>query len=157
MENNHFRPVALPGVGAMDTLPCKNPFRDQKESDRYFASHVTARQTLRRSAARCVGEGDSRRLKTDRHIENRVAEATKNFRSQIATSDNSILKAVILKPCTESTGEPGVVIISFEYEWAKLLCSPHLPEFARCYRLVVSPTWTPPHSTLNCLFPKIFP
>lgn len=68
-----------------------------------------------------------------------------------------IRKAAILKPYNAETGEPGVVFISFEYEWAKLLGARNLEAFSKQYLLVVSPTWTPPHSAVNCLFPQIFP
>jgi len=72
-------------------------------------------------------------------------------------SDGVIRKAAILKPYDDATGERGVIFISFEYEWAKLLAATNLEEFARRYHLVVSPTWTPPHSALNWLFPEIWP
>lgn len=71
--------------------------------------------------------------------------------------DDSIQKAVILKPYDERTQERGVVFVSFEYQWARLLDARNMKEFARRYQLVVSPTWTPPHSPFNVLFPRIWP
>jgi glycosyltransferase involved in cell wall biosynthesis len=68
-----------------------------------------------------------------------------------------IRKAAVLKPYDESTGEKGAIFISFEYEWAKLLAARNRDEFARRYQIIVSPTWTPPHSPLNLLFPRIWP
>lgn len=68
-----------------------------------------------------------------------------------------IRKAAILKPFDEFTGEKGAIFISFEYEWAKLLLARNREEFARRYQIIVSPTWTPPHSALNLLFPRIWP
>lgn len=75
----------------------------------------------------------------------------------LGESDGLINKVAVLKPHNDATGERGVIFISFEYEWAKLLGARNLDEFARRYHLVVSPTWTPPHSAVNCLFPEIFP
>lgn len=68
-----------------------------------------------------------------------------------------IRKAAILKPYDESTGEKGAIFISFEFEWARLLAARNRDEFARRYQIIVSPTWTPPHSKLNLLFPRIWP
>jgi glycosyltransferase involved in cell wall biosynthesis len=68
-----------------------------------------------------------------------------------------IRKAAILKPYDESTGEKGAIFISFEFEWAMLLAARNRDEFARRYQIIVSPTWTPPHSRLNLLFPRIWP
>jgi glycosyltransferase involved in cell wall biosynthesis len=67
-----------------------------------------------------------------------------------------IENAVVLKPHI-SQREPGVVFIAFEYQWARLLATPNLAEFARDYQLVVSPSWSPPHTLVNCLFPELYP
>lgn len=71
--------------------------------------------------------------------------------------DKHIQKAIILKPYNPDNGERGVIFISFEDQWARLLQAGDLDEFARRYDLVVSPTWTPPHSLVNWAFPRIYP
>lgn len=65
-------------------------------------------------------------------------------------------KSVILKPWV-SEREPGVLFISFEHQWAQLLRLPELEQMARDYTLVVSPTWSPPHTPLNVVFPTLWP
>src|SRR6266853_4271476 len=65
-------------------------------------------------------------------------------------------KAVVLKPRI-GPKEKGVVFISFEDQWARLLWNCNLKEFAESYTLVVSPTWSPPHSLTNYLFPAAYP
>jgi len=67
-----------------------------------------------------------------------------------------IEKSVILKPHV-GPKEKGVVFISFEDQWARLLWNCNLREFAKRYMLVLSPAWSPPHSLINCLFPEIYP
>jgi len=67
-----------------------------------------------------------------------------------------IPKAVVLKPCLPG-GERGVLFISFEYQWARLLNVANLDEFASEYTIVVSPTWNPPHCLVNLLFPVLYP
>ena len=56
-----------------------------------------------------------------------------------------------------SDRERGVVFISFEYEWSRLMQVPNLKEFARSYRLVLSPSWSPPHCLETTLFPALYP
>ena len=68
----------------------------------------------------------------------------------------SIEKAVVLKPYI-GPREKGVVFISFENQWARLLWSCNLKEFAERYTLVLSPSWSPPHSLVNCLMPMAYP
>jgi len=65
-------------------------------------------------------------------------------------------KAVLLKPKI-SNDEPGVIFISFEHQWAQLLRLPDMEQLAKDYSLVVSPTWSPPHSPLNVVFPTLWP
>lgn len=67
-----------------------------------------------------------------------------------------IEKSVVLKPYL-GPKEKGVVFISFENQWARLLWRCNLGEFAQRYMLVVSPTWSPPHSLINCVFPAVYP
>lgn len=69
----------------------------------------------------------------------------------------TISKTAILKPA--STDERGVVFISFESQWQKLLAlgPDRLATFAETYDLVLAPTWSPPHSPVNLVFPRLFP
>jgi glycosyltransferase involved in cell wall biosynthesis len=67
-----------------------------------------------------------------------------------------IEKAVVLKPRV-SERERGVVLISFEYQWARLMAMHRLDEFARRYTVVLAPTWSPPHALENTLFPARYP
>jgi glycosyltransferase involved in cell wall biosynthesis len=70
--------------------------------------------------------------------------------------DPRISKAAIIKPWV-SPREKGVVFVSFEDQWARLLCARDLEAFARRYDLVVAPTWCPPHSLVNVAFPAAYP
>ena len=63
---------------------------------------------------------------------------------------------VVLKAPARS-GEKGVVLIGFEYQWARLLRSEHLAEFAANFELVLSPTWSPPHAMMTAVFPSRYP
>lgn len=63
---------------------------------------------------------------------------------------------VVLK-APVSAREKGVVLIAFEYQWARLLRSEHLAEFAANFDLVLSPTWTPPHAMMTAVFPDFYP
>jgi glycosyltransferase involved in cell wall biosynthesis len=68
-----------------------------------------------------------------------------------------VRKSAILK--FPSPGEKGVVFISFESQWEKLLAlgPERLAAFSADYDLVVAPTWSPPHSVTNLIFPRLFP
>ena len=70
--------------------------------------------------------------------------------------NGKISKAVVLKPRGDN-GEKGVIFISFEYQWAKLLSLKNYDEFAKDYTVVVSPTWSPPHCAINYVFPRMWP
>jgi glycosyltransferase involved in cell wall biosynthesis len=67
-----------------------------------------------------------------------------------------IEKSVVLKPYL-GPKEKGVVFISFEDQWARLLWKCNVKEFSERYTLVISPTWSPPHNLVNCLFPVAYP
>ena len=69
---------------------------------------------------------------------------------------DQIEKAMVLKPWV-SERERGVVFISFEYQWARLMGIPNLAEFARRYALVIAPSWSPPHTVETTLFPFLYP
>lgn len=114
------------------------------------------------SAVRLLPDGE-----LTQHIEKKLLAIrdTKEFRRDewsvaLLNAANRTLpllqKAVILKPKV-SDNEPGVIFVSFEHQWAQLLRAPEVERLARDYTLVVSPTWSPPHSALNVLFPKLWP
>jgi len=69
---------------------------------------------------------------------------------------DQIEKAMVLKPWV-SERERGVVFVSFEYQWARLMGMAKLPEFARRYALIVAPSWSPPHTIETTLFPAVYP
>src|SRR5262249_41774992 len=66
-----------------------------------------------------------------------------------------IHRAVILKPYVGPL-ERGVLFISFEKEWARLLGRCDLHEFTRRYRLVISPS-SSPHNPINYIFAAAYP
>ena len=68
----------------------------------------------------------------------------------------AIEKAVVLKRYV-SDHEPGVVLISFEYQWTRLMGMANLAEFARRYTLVVATSSTPPHALGTTLFMHQYP
>jgi len=73
-----------------------------------------------------------------------------------SVNDPRIRKAAILKPCL-GPREKGVLFISFEDQWMKLLEHCDLRALAQRYTLVLSPTWCPPHALANSVFPAVFP
>ncbi len=66
-----------------------------------------------------------------------------------------LAKAAILKPWV-GPREKGVVFISFESQWAKLLRLPNLTDFAERYSVVLSPS-SSPHNFVNYVFPAMYP
>jgi hypothetical protein len=69
--------------------------------------------------------------------------------------DGKIVKGAILKPFV-SPNERGVIYISFEDQWAKLLSLANLTEFAQRYTLVIGPS-SSPHNLVNYVFPAAYP
>jgi glycosyltransferase involved in cell wall biosynthesis len=70
--------------------------------------------------------------------------------------DPRLSKAVFLKPYI-SEREKGVLFISFETEWARLMRHCDLKAVAGRYALVLGPSSSPPHSLINYVFPAAFP
>jgi len=68
----------------------------------------------------------------------------------------SVGGAAILKP-NVSAREMGVLLFSRPNEWVRLLGVPNLDELARSYVPVIAPTWSPPHSLINYVFPRAYP
>jgi len=69
--------------------------------------------------------------------------------------DGQLHKAAILKPFINAQ-ERGVLFISFEREWVKLLSLENLQEFAHRYTIVVAPS-SSPHNLVNYAFPAAYP
>ena len=67
-----------------------------------------------------------------------------------------IHKAIVLKSYV-SERERGVVFISFDSQMARLAKATDLKQFAERYTLVLSPSWSPPHSIASYLFPRLYP
>jgi glycosyltransferase involved in cell wall biosynthesis len=67
-----------------------------------------------------------------------------------------IKKAIVLKRYV-SEREKGVVFVSFDNQMARLAKASDLREFAERYTLVLSPSWSPPHSIPSYLFPRLYP
>jgi glycosyltransferase involved in cell wall biosynthesis len=70
--------------------------------------------------------------------------------------DRRIAKAAILKPPV-GPREKGVLFISFEEEWTRLIHHCDLRALAECYLLVISPTWSPPHCLATTAFARAWP
>lgn len=110
-------------------------------------------------AARLAPNGDTL-LRVEMAIRERLCSlnlAALDWRMLIPDVENRrIEKAVILKP-RMSDAEKGVIFVSFEEQWARLLWNCNLEELASRYSLVIAPTWSPPHSLINVLFPAVYP
>ena len=72
------------------------------------------------------------------------------------TGDPNLPRAVVLKPWL-GPREKGVIFFSCEEQWFKLLKYCDLAQFAARYTLVVAPSWCPPHSVVNAVFPSVYP
>ncbi|MGC8828866.1 MAG: glycosyltransferase [Verrucomicrobiia bacterium] len=66
-----------------------------------------------------------------------------------------IESAAVLKPYLGEK-EKGVVYLSFEYQWTRLLQNCDIKEFASQYRLVLAPVWAAPYSLVNFLLPELW-
>lgn len=69
---------------------------------------------------------------------------------------DKIYKTIVLKRFV-SEREKGVVFVSFDNQMARLAKAPDLGQFAARYTLVLSPSWSPPHSIASYLFPRLYP
>lgn len=69
--------------------------------------------------------------------------------------DRRIVKAAILKPHV-GPNEKGLVFISFESQWVKLLRHANLRDFAERYDLVIAPSGSP-HNLINYAFAAAYP
>lgn len=71
-------------------------------------------------------------------------------------ADPRVYKAAILKPYV-GPREKGVLFISFEGQWIKLLRPTNYQELAERYTVVAAPSYSPPHVLVNYAFPALFP
>lgn len=71
-------------------------------------------------------------------------------------AQHRIQKAVILKPYI-SPQEKGIIFISFEGEWTRLIHNCDLNAIAQRYDLIISPTWSPPHCLGTAVFAHAWP
>jgi Glycosyl transferases group 1 len=69
--------------------------------------------------------------------------------------DPRIHKAAILKPYL-GPNEKGVVFISFESQWVRLLGQKNVRDFADRYTVIVAPS-SSPHNFINYVFPEAYP
>lgn len=70
--------------------------------------------------------------------------------------DTRVYKAAILKPHV-GPKEKGVLYLSFETLWIRLLRPENYRELAERYTVVVAPSTSPPHVLVNYVFPAFFP
>jgi glycosyltransferase involved in cell wall biosynthesis len=129
---------------------------------RFFTESDKVRSTadLCRIARLLEGHSPVFQIRVEREI-SRLVDACKDQPIQWAKVTESwkpgiIEKAVILKPYLGEK-ERGVILVSFEYQLARLMGTERLQDFARRYMLVVAPTWSPPHSLPNTLLPAQYP
>ena len=71
--------------------------------------------------------------------------------------DLKVDKSAILKPALPG-GEKGVIFISFERNWQRLMSAgaEAIERLEQNYRFILAPTWSPPHSPIGYLFPRMF-
>ena len=68
----------------------------------------------------------------------------------------TVRKSIILKK-PQPGGEKGVLFVSFEDNWLRLLRHADVTKLARDYHLIISPTWSPPHDLPLLLAVKLWP
>ncbi len=72
------------------------------------------------------------------------------------SSETTIKKGIILKRPV-SAREKGVLFISFENQWMRLLRHGNVEAIARDFHLVLAPSWSPPHDMAFLLADKFWP
>jgi glycosyltransferase involved in cell wall biosynthesis len=68
----------------------------------------------------------------------------------------TIQKSIILKPFVPNR-EKGVLYVTFENQWIKILRSGQAQEIAKCYDMILGPTWSPPHDASLLAAARIWP
>jgi glycosyltransferase involved in cell wall biosynthesis len=96
-----------------------------------LAPHLALRRAIERRISDCLPRLDLHRLDLARLVP--------------GSADRHLRKAALLKRHVDAK-EKGVLFVSVESEWTKLLTGCDLAAFAERYDLVVAPSWSPPHS-----------
>jgi glycosyltransferase involved in cell wall biosynthesis len=118
-----------------------------------------ARSIVQLCAAARLADDDA----LERHIQDRIVERVRQLDlGQLDWADFArdfrdprIHKAAILKPYL-GPSEKGVVFISFESQWVRLLGQKNVREFADRYTIIVAPS-SSPHNFVNYVFPAAYP
>jgi glycosyltransferase involved in cell wall biosynthesis len=114
---------------------------------------------LARAARGCTS--DSRMARLDRRINAETRrlqlDALDWCRVCPAPTDRpSLQKALIVKPPV-SAHEKGVLYITFEDQWIRLLRTGRAEDIARRYDLLLGPTWSPPHAPALLIAIRMWP
>jgi glycosyltransferase involved in cell wall biosynthesis len=123
-------------------------------------TQAVARSIARLCSTARLAPDDSAMLRVEERIRERIALldlAKLDWGELVPKSEGRhISRAAILKPPV-SEREKGVVFISFEEEWTKLIRYGDLRAFAERWLLVISPTWCPPHCLSTTAFAHAYP
>ncbi len=143
-----YQPTVRRLLGTIDSC------RDRLRSPRDTAGLVASIQRLC-AAARMTA--DPRRLQERIHERLAQLDVSQIDWPEIVPSfaDGKLPKAAILKPYL-GPDEKGVLYVSFENQWVKLLGARERDELARRYDLVVSPSGNP-HNLINFVFAHAWP
>ncbi|MFH1373866.1 MAG: glycosyltransferase [bacterium] len=142
---------------------------------RYVTSHIlTIKEMLRsiRTATDCaLSAAELARAARICPSPRKLRRLEANLRRRIARIDpagldwdrvfpysqpREIRKGIILKKPL-AAGEKGVLLIAFEDHWLRLLRYADINKLAGDYRLVLGPTWSPPHDLPFMLAAKMWP
>jgi hypothetical protein len=135
-------------IGARDTLAPLS------------GSNATATALLRRTfAARLRG-----RAHRSARLERRIIHAYQQWspdgfdwdRFFPDSKPRLVQKSIILKP-PKANGEKGVLFVSFESNWLRLLRYADVKKLAADYNLVLSPTWSPPYDLAFLVAYRLWP
>jgi glycosyltransferase involved in cell wall biosynthesis len=118
-----------------------------------------ARSIVRLCSAARMTEDPHAVASLQRRIHERLAKldsARVDWSEFVPDVERAVLnKAAILKPCV-GPREKGLIFISFENQWIKLLRHVDLPAFAARYDLVLAPSGSP-HNLINYAFAAKYP
>jgi hypothetical protein len=129
------------------------------------AAHLRTRQperalALRVRAARACPDPERRqRLETQlRELAATLDPATLDWGqvSYSATDRREVPKAIILKPPI-SRAEKGILYVTFEDQWLRLLRGGQASGVAERYDLLLGPTWSPPHDLPLLVAARLWP
>lgn len=140
--------LASVGITAMESLPRpRRPGRMARSLERLSAA---ARISVGSRWQTVVERMLSRRLET-------LASQPIAWDECFPDSANSeVYKAIILKR-PQGPAEKGVILVSFENQWLRLLRHADVAALARDYHLVLAPSWSPPHDLAFLLAAKLWP